>query len=440
MRSSHWNWSRQEYVPGRGIRTIGKKNIINNFCIGISDNEEGCSRCHIGYGMDGATFDFDDARNVDCLVCHDTTDTYAQALAGMPAFNVDLRKVAQNVGRPQKSNCGGCHFAGGGGNNVKHGDLEQALLTAPRAVDVHMAADGANLECIGCHKTENHRILGKLYSVSSMNRERSDCEQCHTGMPHLSGVLNQHTAKVACQTCHIPRYAKVNETKLAWDWSTAGRLRNGEPYEQKDAAGNPVYASIKGSFTWGTNVKPEYVFFNGTASHYVLGDVVPAARPLEINTFHGSYDDPDAKITPVKIHRGKQIYDPSTKMLIQPKLYARTVGEGGFWKDFNWGRAAEEGMRASGLPYSGRFEFIDTVMYWPVNHMVAPKEQAVGCIECHTRNNSRLASLGGFYMPGRDSNNVIDFVGTLAICGAFFGAAIHAAIRIAARRGRRAIA
>jgi len=36
MQSSHWNWERQEYVEGKGIRTLGKKNILNNFCIGIS--------------------------------------------------------------------------------------------------------------------------------------------------------------------------------------------------------------------------------------------------------------------------------------------------------------------------------------------------------------------------------------------------------------------
>ncbi|MCL4402892.1 MAG: tetrathionate reductase family octaheme c-type cytochrome, partial [Acidobacteria bacterium] len=391
MQTSHWNWSRQEYIPGRGIRSIGKKDVLNNFCIGVSDNQEGCSKCHTGYGMENAAFDFNDPRNVDCLVCHDTTDTYAKGLAGMPSGKLDLKSIAQRVGRPSKSDCGACHFDGGGGNNVKHGDLEQGLLTANREVDVHMAADGAGLDCVACHTGENHRIRGRLYSVSSMNRDRVRCEQCHGEAPHEAGVLNAHTAKVACQTCHIPEYAKVNETKLTWDWSTAGRLRNGKPYEQLDAAGNPQYASIKGTFTWGRNVKPEYVFFNGTATHYLLGDKVPPGRPVRINALGGSYDDPDAKITPVKIHRGRQIYDPVTNLLIQPKLFSREKGDGGFWKDFNWNRAAAEGMKASGLPYSGHYEFVDTVMYWPVNHMVAPKEKSVGCAECHTPNHSRLA-------------------------------------------------
>lgn len=437
MASSHWNWSRQDYIPGRGIRSIGKKNVLNNFCIGVSDNQEGCSRCHAGYGMETAQFDFTDPKNVDCLVCHDGSDTYAKGLGGMPDAKLDLKTIAQRVGRPQKSNCGACHFYGGGGNNVKHGDLEQALLTAGRDVDVHMASDGADLDCVSCHTAENHKLRGKMYSVSSMNRERSSCEQCHGAAPHSEAVVNRHTAKVACQTCHIPRYAKVNETKMAWDWSTAGRLNNGQPVEDKDAAGNPVYASIKGTFTWARDVKPDYVFFNGTASHYLLGDKVPAERPVRINDLRGSYDDPDSKIVPVKIHRGKQIYDPGTNLLIQPKLYARTKGEGGFWKDFNWNAAAAEGMKTSGLPYSGRYDFVETVMYWPVNHMVSPKEKSVSCSECHTPDDSRMAGLTGFYMPGRDRNPFVDGLGGIAVLGALAGTLVHAAVRILAARGKK---
>ncbi len=434
MESSHWNWTLAEYIPGRGVRAAGKKNVLNNFCIGVSSNLEGCVKCHAGYGYVDGKFDFSNPKNIDCLICHDGSDTYVKGLAGMPEPSVNLTLVAQKVGRPVRSDCGTCHFYGGGANNVKHGDLEQALLTASRDVDVHMASDGADLDCVACHTAENHRILGKLYSVSSMNRNRATCEQCHGTTPHADAILNQHTVKVACQTCHIPEFAKVNATKMTWDWSTAGRLRNGEPIEEKDAAGNLTYASIKGTFRWARNVKPDYVWFNGTADHYFLGDPVGAARPVAMNTLHGSYDDPQSKIIPVKIHRGRQIYDPATRMLIQPKLYARDKGEGGFWKDFEWDRAAAEGMKSAGLPYSGRYEFVDTVMYWPVNHMVAPKQKAVACAECHTRDHSRLAGLGGFYMPGRDRNGAVDALGFLVIAAAVAGGLLHGAGRIWARR------
>ncbi|MCS7311274.1 MAG: cytochrome C, partial [Armatimonadetes bacterium] len=168
-----------------------------------------------------------------------------------------------------------------------------------------------------------HHIRGKLYTVSSMNRNRVTCEGCHGNTPHTDDLLNEHTLKVACQTCHIPTYAKVNPTMVYWDWSTAGKLRDGQPYEEKDAEGNIVYLSKKGSFRWGKELKPEYVWFNGVADHYLPGDkVADPAKPLPINRLEGSYADPDAKIVPVKIMRTRQFYDPVEQILLLPKLFA----------------------------------------------------------------------------------------------------------------------
>jgi octaheme c-type cytochrome (tetrathionate reductase family) len=436
MKSSHWNWEREEYIEGRGIRYVGKKNILNNFCIGINTNEQSCNKCHIGYGWGDKNFDFTDANNVDCLACHDNSDTYIKKSsgAGMPDPSVNLSFVAQRVGKPTKSNCGTCHFFGGGGNNVKHGDLEKALFDTHRDVDVHMTGDGANLECVDCHKTEKHQMLGKVYSLSSMNRNRSTCEQCHTETPHKNDVINEHTVKVACQTCHIPEYAKVNATKMEWDWSTAGKFENAKPFEVKDSAGNITYASIKGSFVWKTNVRPEYIWFNGTASHYLTGDTVSTDTPIQMNTLHGSYDDPDAKIIPVKVHRAKQPYDPVNKTLIQPKTFSAKEGDGGYWKDFDWQSSIKHGMEYIGLPYSGQYTFAKTEMYWPINHMVSPKANVVACKECHTREGSRIAHLKGFYMPGRDYSASVETVGFGAIVVSLLGVGVHAVVRIVSKK------
>jgi len=432
MRSSHWNWDRTEYIAGKGIRKVGKRNILNNFCIGISGNELSCNKCHIGFGFSDASFDFANANNVDCLACHDNSNTYVKANggAGMPDSTVDLKQVAQHVGKPMRTNCGTCHFFGGGGNNVKHGDLEQAIFDPSREVDVHMASDGVDMQCTACHTAVNHQMLGKAYSLSSMNRDRVECESCHTRLPHSDNVLNNHTLKVACQTCHIPIYAKVNPTKMRWDWSTAGKLKDGEPYEERDADGSITYTSLKGDFTWRKNVKPEYVWFNGTASHYLIGDTFDPSKSLKINELYGSYDDPDAKIIPVKIHRTKQIYDSVNHYLIQPKTYSSAPDDGGYWQNFDWNRSAEEGMKRINLPYSGQYAFAETEMYWPVNHMVSPKANSVQCIECHTRNESRLAGLTGFYMPGRDRSRWIDTLGGLLFILTVLGIAVHGAIRI----------
>lgn len=431
MQSNHWQWERVEYVQGKGIRSLGKKDILNNYCIGIAGNEQSCNKCHAGYGWGGPDFNFNDSLNVDCLACHDNSNTYIKASggAGMPDPSVNLAFVAQHVGKPTRTNCGTCHFFGGGGNNVKHGDLEEALFATTRDVDVHMGIDGEDMQCTDCHQTKKHMIAGKLYSISSMNRNRVTCEQCHTAIPHDSDILNEHTLKVACQTCHIPVYAKVNPTKLTWDWSTAGKLKNGQPYAEHDSLGMESYLSIKGSFTWGKNVKPEYIFFNGTASHYIIGDTI-SSIPVKINELYGSYDDPDSKIIPVKIFRGKQIYDATYKYLIQPKTVSTKPGDGGFWAEFNWKRAAEEGMKRLGLPFSGTYDFVETEMTWTLNHMVSPKAQSVQCKECHTRTNGRLAHLKGFYIPGRDYSPFIEIAGTVLILLTLVSSLAHGLLRI----------
>ena len=431
MASSHWNWERVAYIEGRGARAIGKKNLLNNFCIGSKSNEQACAKCHIGFGMTNDEFNFENARNVDCMVCHDNSEEYLKgsALAGYPDKSVNLHKVAQSVGAPKRSNCGSCHFYSGGGNNVKHGDLEEALISTDRNIDVHMASNGMDMECVTCHTAENHKMLGKLYSVSSENVNRSTCEQCHTPFPHSKSLLNKHTAKVSCQACHIPSYAKVNATKMSWKWSEAGKLKNGKPYYEEDEYGNHIYLSIKGEFTWEKDIIPDYIWFNGTADHYILGDTITSV-PIQMNTLNGSHDDEQSKIVPVKIHRGDQIYDRKNNYLVQPKLYSSQEGDSAFWKDFSWGKASEAGMKRIGLPFSGDFAFVETEMYWPVNHMVAPKENAVTCIECHRRNGGRLASLSGFYMPGRDQNKFIDTFGIILIIFSFTGVIGHACMRV----------
>jgi octaheme c-type cytochrome (tetrathionate reductase family) len=432
MSSAHWNWERVSYVEGRGITSAGKKNVLNNFCLGAQSNELACAKCHIGFGMTNDHFDFENARNVDCMVCHDNSDEYKKgsSTAGYPDRTVNLTKVAQGVGTPSKINCGSCHFFSGGGNNVKHGDLEVAQLSTSREVDVHMAANGMNMSCVACHTAENHQIKGRLYSVSSTNTNRATCEQCHTSTPHFDDILNRHNAKVSCQACHIPVYAKENPTKMSWKWSDAGNLRDGEPYKEFNSDSTIEYQSIKGTFVWAKNVKPDYRWFNGTADHYILGDTIESV-PVQMNTLFGSHDDPESKIYPVKIHTGDQIYDTKYNTLIQPKVFAESKGDSAYWKDFDWQAAAAAGMKRVGLPYSGEYDFVETEMYWPVNHMVSPKEQAVGCAECHTRSDEgRLATLSGFYLPGRDHNKPLDGLGVLLFFGALGGVLIHAAIRV----------
>ena len=61
---------------------MGKKNVINNFCIGVSSNESRCTSCHIGYGWKDENFDFANSLNIDCIICHDRTGTYKKFPTG----------------------------------------------------------------------------------------------------------------------------------------------------------------------------------------------------------------------------------------------------------------------------------------------------------------------------------------------------------------------
>jgi octaheme c-type cytochrome (tetrathionate reductase family) len=291
-----------------------------------------------------------------------------------------------------------------------------------------MAANGMDMLCVDCHTAENHQIKGKLYSLSSQNSDRSECEDCHTNLPHFDDMLNRHTAKVACQTCHIPEYAKVNATKMTWKWSETGKLIDGKPYHEEDEDGNHTYLSTKGAFTWEKNVIPEYIWFNGTADHYILGDTIKSI-PVQMNTLYGSANDGKSKIIPVKIHRGDQIYDKENNILIQPKTFSKAKNDSAYWQGFNWHTASAAGMKRVGLPYSGEYGFVETEMYWPVNHMVSPKENSLTCTDCHARENGRIANLTGFYLPGRDQNKLIDSFGSIMIILSLLGVLTHGSIR-----------
>lgn len=391
MKTQHWTWSVNQEVAGRGNVDLGKKNAINNYCIALPGNYPRCTSCHAGYGWKDASFDFNNPQNIDCLVCHDTTGTYKKlpAASGNPAYQdtefppksgniwraVDLEKIAKSVGPTSRATCGACHFFGGGGDHVKHGDLDSSMAAPQRSTDVHMAVDGANMTCSACHRTERHAIPGKALSVSvSGSGTTLDCTDCHAGTPHgKNTTLNRHTEKVACQTCHIPSFARALPTKISWDWSTAGK----DGAIPKDPYGLPLYDKQKGDFKWAKDVKPVYKWFNGSVDRYLLGDKMDPAKVTHLNYPRGNRNDKSAKITPFKLMQGKQVYDSVNNVFAVPKLW------GGYWGHWDWNKAVADGMKEAGLTYGGQYGFAPTDMYWKVNHMVVPKAQALKCNDCH---------------------------------------------------------
>lgn len=418
MGSSHWTWNpKDKRLAGYGKST----HLVNNFCISAQGgNQAACARCHAGYGMTDRHFDFSKSENIDCLVCHDTTGDYEKIAGGFPNPAVPLDEIAQKVGRSTLQNCGVCHFFGGGADATKHGDLDDTILKATPAVDVHMSKQGAAMVCTDCHVSHAHEVSGPNYVIPADKREKAHfpgesmsrmaCSACHTDSPHASTVLNRHYRKVACQTCHIPDYARGGlASNLSWDWSTAGKLKNGRPYKEEDANGFETYNTIHGDMVWAKNVKPSYIWYNGNLKFTLLTDTLPAQRPVMLNPAEGSYIDSAAKIWPFKIHEGKQPFDPVLNRLVAPYT-AGPKGSGAFWGDYDWDTAIKTGMEKAGLPYSGKHDFVSTTMLWPITHMVAPAKDALSCKDCHDRN-GRLEGVEGFYLPGRDRGWGVDFLG-----------------------------
>lgn len=408
MQTVHWTWSHTDTNTGR---IYGKRYVINNYCIALPSNEPRCTSCHINNsGYMDKNFDFNNPNSVDCLVCHDTTGTYKKfpTMGGKPWTGpgttnfggvtyqpVDLLNVARNVGKTSRATCGACHFFGGGGDAVKHGDLDSSLYNPSRELDVHMGGTN-NFSCAQCHKTTAHQIAGTTYSKD--HADSKSCEECHTATPHKDGSfadrLNAHTSRVGCQTCHIPEFARGRTTKMTWDWSTAGvKGTNGQNIVIKDENGDPIYDTQKGTFSWAKNVRPEYVWFNGKVDFMLVDDQIDPTKIVKINKLYGDINDPNARIMPVKRFKGVQPYDAERKTLVVPHLFGADTNA--YWKSFNWTNAIAAGMAYVERPFSGKLGWVQTEMYWIQNHMVAPKENALKCQDCHApRGRLNFAALG----------------------------------------------
>lgn len=458
-KTEHWKWEYKNPTTGQ---MLGKRHVVNNFCTSAAANYDSCATCHIGYGMkDG--FDFTSEQNVDCLVCHDKTGKYRKqpGLAGnvvgrdmeLPPGSgkivkaIDLRAIAQGVGKTSRATCGACHFNGGGGDGVKHGDLDSSLESPEKALDVHMDADGNNFTCATCHQTDGHQVPGSRYAPTAQDkgpahlRGKADagnpatCQACHGQTPHKApnaARLNDHTAKVACQTCHIPTFARGGiPTKMSWDWSTAGkRGPDGKPLVVKNKEGEVIYNGIKGDFVMAEKVIPEYVWFNGTVQYTLPGDKIEDnGRPIGSNRFEGSATDGKSMIWPVKLFSGKQPYDPVNKTLIAPHLAG--ADSTAYWTNLNWEKAAAAGMEAIHQPFSGKVSFIATESMWPITHMVAPAKDALHCEACHA-SGGRLEKVSGMYMPGRgrDHASWLDLSGWILAALALAGVLVHGAVRV----------
>ncbi len=384
LKSAHWNWrgqspaiAGQEYAISNGLM-----NVIDNYTISMLPELVPTGNYHVSTNWGEEGFDFQDAGAVDCLICHDVTGTYRKdAGRAAPAGDMDMATLAGRVGHPTRGNCT-CHFTVAGGPNLKHGDLSPALISPSAAQDFHMGQ--VDLRCQDCHATTRHQVAGLSFNAPVVEG-RVRCEQCHGERPHgitgdLSKHLDRHVASVACETCHIPTFARDLPTEMLRDFAPAGGEALAWPAEVRATAvfdslgaGNPAISRQ----TWGRGVVPVYRWFDGTRESYLIGQRIDPRGTVVLNRPRGERQDPAARIFPFKLHVGRQPYDTGNAVLAPVKF------RDGVWRDGDWGGGVAAGMKAAGLEYSGAFDWVRTEMYTSIHHEVPASRAALGCADCH---------------------------------------------------------
>jgi len=373
---------------------------FNTYCgATVSSDRIACWSCHVAYGKPPqATMTTEQLNNIDCLMCHQ--DVYKRkpsgpfqavtftdytgvshtwsfpvtdALGGfdlvMDEANMTITalQAAQTVHRPTRNTCLRCHANAAGSDGAKRGDLSSVSVNPPLTSDVHLSPQGANHTCQDCHLTQNHHMMGRGLDLRANDRpERLTCMLCHTSAPHSDARRNNHAVHIACQTCHIPKYAKDMATEVARDWNRpvwAASLFGGQ-------------GGFKPEETRAGTLTPTYAWFDGTSNVYALGQtaVQNAAGQYELGAPIGSVKSPVSQIYPMKEHVSNSALHTATGQLIAHSTYKYFVTG-----DFN--AAVADGMQWAGL--SGAWTMVPVHTYQTINHGVEPAANALGCGQCH---------------------------------------------------------
>ncbi|MEJ2042989.1 MAG: tetrathionate reductase family octaheme c-type cytochrome [Reinekea sp.] len=460
----HWQWTyplERDDTRKTVNKLLGKLNVINGYHPNVASNISACGSCHIGYGLSKKITDTIPKAAVDCLACHDTTGEYFYSRFHQDGvecsmchddngeankdrvekeggrYTLSLTQMAQKVGETSVSSCGSCHFYDGGADGAKHGDLDSALIHADFEMDVHMSPDGAGLKCSDCHHSNQHALAGSRYKamspvdnkpVSALEGSRATCVSCHGDHPMKDEKLNDHTDVVACQTCHIPHYARNGiSVKTSWDWSTAGELnRKRRPIAKHDEQGNVEYSSAKGTMTYGENLQPTYQWYDGILDYQTVGALVNPDGVTPLNASHTQRDGV-AKVFPFHVFESKLPFDTQSNQLLP--MHLSSSSRNAFWNGYDWDKSLKAGARAVGMDFSGDFDFTDVETVRALNHTVAPVEQALQCVDCHSVD-GLLNDVPDLYVPGSRPHAWLDRMGLLVLLATLAGVLLHGLVRI----------
>ena len=384
FQSTHYQWvgDAPDMANGVGLKQGKLTNAVNSYCVNILGDWPVCGSCHVGLGKrpDDATANLE---NIDCLMCHNAE--YAAQRVRLPDGSMGVNNptdtLVQNVRTPTRANCLACHAKAGGGDGVKRGDLSMAAIdNNDPFFDVHMESNGPDLSCQSCHKFENHRVIGKgsdIRPTDDLSRgSEVSCLTCHqdklTKDGHSSDKIHNHVARVACQSCHIPSYAKV-PTETHRDW----RIHHDETLA--DGVSGPGHPHTEKT----ADLIPVYQFWNRLSDNVLLEDdaretydptgngTYPTSRPV------GSVDDIGSRIFPFKYKTATQPKTTSDHRLIALDTFEYLKVSG------NVATAIEKGLVNMGYPANETYEWVVTDTYQLLNHGIEPSSGALRCNDCH---------------------------------------------------------
>ena len=400
---------------------------INTFCTYAVSSKGACYSCHVR--ADGNAPHPPEATDVDCMMCH--SDTYQRTTVADPANAVTVDNVlgesktyvfgkqdaqgnyttvpdfakmpagttmvnlARTVHLPTNQSCLRCHATAGGGDWTKRGDMGLNSKDATIDQDVHLAKAGANLTCASCHASANHKIGGRGIDLRATEGTNPTCQSCHTAAPHSNTTLNRHAqGQVSCQTCHIREYAKGGATEMSRDW--------------RAPIWNPAFCSGQGGFIGEevrqANVKPEYVWFDGTSNVYNVGETItPDAQGIyPMARANGAPFDGRSKIVPIKRHFTIMPLHESGRIIPPAIMWMFMTG--------NFDTAVQEGMKEQGM--TGSYKLVEADAEMLITHGVEPKSKAPSCASCHDGSGATpdgkgmipFAALGYHQLPAQVSS------------------------------------
>lgn len=404
--SGHYQWNGAAlYNVNDAGTTQGKyQSSINSYCVNILGNWDGinaaragaCSACHVGRGLEPvAATSTAQLDNIDCLMCHQDgykrkfDATTGQMVPDVAAMTITMDQAVQTLHRPTRASCLQCHAKAGGGDAVKRGDMALAqIATTDGNYDVHMATTRGDLKCTSCHTVQSHRIAGSGTDLRVVDLDvEMKCAQCHptkeTSTGHATPKVNDHVGRVACQTCHIPRYARNaadtaadEATEIHRDWA---HTHNATP---------PIHPAR----TSANDLLPRYAFWNRYSNSGLLFDTpaldpatgaYPTSRPV------GGINDTASKLYPFKYKTSNVPFATSRGQFI-------ALDTSTFFATGNATQAVADGLVNMGYASSEPWAWVTSDTYQLITHTVPPASgNVLACATCHESTAQlNLAALG----------------------------------------------